>query len=179
MCIDPITAAGRTAQPWISDLAFLKSVKKTAVGYGCSVVLITHPQHGVTEPSRENLAGSAAYERFTDTILTVHGHDAKESQIQTDCGRTTAEHNRTVRIEKARNGKGNGCRLAFQFDGTSLQMKELGLILRRESRPACPIDIVPTVAIAAGNSPGRSGRCRVQPHRRRACRRASCERNVS
>jgi len=43
------------------------------------------------------------------------------------------KHNRTVGIEKARSGRGTGCRLAFEFELGSLKLKELGLITK-ESR---------------------------------------------
>jgi hypothetical protein len=132
ICIDPVTAAVRTGQPWVSDLEFLRSIKKTATEYGCSILLVTHPQRGVTEPSRENLAGSAAYERFCETIITVANHEPKESLIRTDVGTGELEHNRTVRIEKARNGRGTGCRLAYKFDPETLTMREVGLIVKRK-----------------------------------------------
>ncbi len=123
IAIDPITAAARTDKPWVSDLTFLRSVKRTATEHGCSIILVTHPQRGVTEPTRENLAGSAAYERFSETIITLANHDPKESKIKTALGTTTIEHNRTVRIEKARNGRGTGCRLAFSFCSDSLTLR--------------------------------------------------------
>ncbi len=138
ICVDPITAAVRTAQPWVSDLAFLREVKKTTTEYGCSVVLVTHPQHGVSEPTRENLAGSAAYERFVESIIIIHAHDERESKIRTDVGTANDTHNRTVRIEKARNGKGTGCRLAYNFDSQSLTMRELGVIVRSGERVESP-----------------------------------------
>jgi hypothetical protein len=130
IAIDPVTAAARTGKPWVSDLAFLRSVKRTATDYGCSIILVTHPQRGVTEPTRENLAGSAAYERFCETIITLANHDPRESKIKTSLGTTTMEYNRTVRIEKARNGRGTGCRLAFAFCPDSLTLREYGLIVK-------------------------------------------------
>jgi len=132
ICIDPVTAAARTGQPWVSDLEFLRSIKKTATEYGCSVLLVTHPQRGVTEPSRENLAGSAAYERFCETIITIANHEPKESLVRTAVGTGELEHNRTVRIEKARNGRGTGSRLAYNFDPETLTMREVGLIVKRK-----------------------------------------------
>jgi len=134
IAIDPITAAARTGKPWVSDLAFVRSLNRTATNYGCSVVLVTHPQRGVTEPTRDNLAGSAAYERFSETIITLANHEPKEAKIKTSLGTTTMEHNRTVRIEKARNGRGTGCRLAFTFCPESLTLHECGLIVKAKNR---------------------------------------------
>jgi hypothetical protein len=130
IAVDPITAATRTAKPWIADLAFLMATKKTATAYGCSVVLVTHPQKNVSEPDLTNLAGSAAYERFVEVILTLHSHEPKTSMVKNCVGRSESEHTRTVRIEKARNGRGTGCSLAYDFDVENLTLKEIGLIVK-------------------------------------------------
>lgn len=134
IAIDPITALSRMAKPWIADPAFLKSIRKTSTNYGCSVILVTHPTKDTLEPTLQNLAGSAAYQRFVDCIITLQNHEPKESRVKTACGSTDMEHNRTVGIEKARNGKGTGIRLAFEFSRDSLTLKELGIISKTEKR---------------------------------------------
>ncbi len=130
IAVDPITAATRTAQPWIADLAFLRAAKKILTEYGCSLVLVTHPQKNVYKPDLTNLAGSAAYERFVEVILTLHSHELKTSIVKSCVGRADVEHTRTIRIEKARNGRGTGCSLAYEFDLESLTLKELGIIMK-------------------------------------------------
>jgi len=130
IAVDPVTAASRTNKPWISDHEFLKNAKKTVRNYGCSVVLVTHPQKGVYEPDLTNLAGAACYERFTDCIVILQNHELKESRVKTACGTTTIKHTRTVRIAKARSGRSTGCRLAFEFSAESLTLQELGLIVK-------------------------------------------------
>jgi len=132
IALDPITAATRTSKPWIADLAFLKAAKKTATDYGCSILLVTHPTKDTAEPTLQNLAGGAAYQRFVDCVVTLQNHEPKESRVRTPCGTIDIEHDRMVRIEKARNGKGTGCRLAFAFDRDSLTLKELGIIMKVE-----------------------------------------------
>jgi len=132
ICLDPITAATRTSKPWIADLAFLKAAKRTAVDYGCSLLLVTHPTKETAEPTLQNLAGGACYQRFVDSVITLQNHEAKESRVKMPCGTTDTSHNRTVRIEKARNGKGTGCRLAYEFDRDSLTLKEIGIIMKTE-----------------------------------------------
>jgi KaiC/GvpD/RAD55 family RecA-like ATPase len=129
VAVDPITAAARTASPWVADLAFLRAIKHTAMQTGCSVILLSHPTKGQVDPSLGTLAGSAAFERFTDCVLTIHAHDAKRGSVRTMFGTTNEEYNRTVRIEKARNGPGAGCRLAYWFDRDSLKVTELGIIV--------------------------------------------------
>jgi hypothetical protein len=44
-------------------------------------------------------------------------------------------HNRTLHILKSRNGTGQGKKLAFEFCGNSLTLKELGLIKKLKNRP--------------------------------------------
>ena len=130
IAVDPITAATRTTKPWIADLAFLKSAKKMAINYGCSVVLITHPTKDTLEPTLQNLAGGTAYQRFVDCVITLQNHETKESKVRASCGTGDIEYNRTVRVEKARNGRGTGCRLAFEFSKDSLTLSELGIITK-------------------------------------------------
>ena len=77
------------------------------------------------------LAGGAAYSRFAQTILWLESHAEKISQVKTDCGRTEIEHNRTLHLLKARNGRGQGVKLAFNFQGESLTLREEGIIVKK------------------------------------------------
>ena len=129
--IDPVTAAAHTSRSiWEEDNSFLHNVKKTAVDYRCSIVLITHPIKTVSRPDVTQLAGGAAYQRFAQTILWLESHGEKMSHVKMACGTTTAKHNRTLHLLKARNGKGQGVKLAFNFQSDSLTLKELGIIVR-------------------------------------------------
>lgn len=130
IAIDPVTMAERTSKPWKADLSFVKAAKKTAMDYGCSILLITHPTKDTLEPTLQNLAGGAAYQRFVDCVVTLQNHEDKESKVKAPCGTAELQHNRTVRIEKARNGRGTGCRLAFEFSKDSLTLSELGIIMK-------------------------------------------------
>ena len=132
IAVDPITMVGRTGKPWISDLAFVKAAKRTTKDYGCSVLLVTHPTKDTLEPTLQNLAGGAAYQRFVDVVITLQSHEPKQSKVSTPCGTADMEHNRTVRVEKARNGRGTGCRLAFDFEPGSLKLKEIGIITKKK-----------------------------------------------
>lgn len=132
VAVDPVTMLTRLGKPWDADTRFIKSLKKTAQTYGITILLVTHPAKGVTDPTRENLAGGAAYERFCDTMLVLQSHDPKTSLVRTPCGTAEMKHNRTLRIEKARHGSGTGCRLAMEFDASSLTVRELGLIVKNK-----------------------------------------------
>ncbi len=131
IAVDPITAAAHTGKDvWTADNTFLQDIKLTATNYGCSIVLITHPQKTVSFADMNSLAGSAAYARFSQSILWLESHEPKDRNVKTDCGTVPLEHNRTLHILKSRNGTGQGKRIAFDFDSKNLCLIELGLITK-------------------------------------------------
>ena len=135
ICVDPVTAAAHRGRAvWEEDNAFLHDIKRSAVDYHCSVVLITHPIKAVSFPDMTQLAGGAAYSRFAQTILWLESHVEKTSKVKMDCGTIEVEHNRTLHLLKARNGKGQGVRLACSFKAESLTLREIGIIIRSKSK---------------------------------------------
>jgi len=130
--IDPITSAERGGEPWVVDSKFLQTIERTATDYRLSIILITHPVKAVSFLDLSQVAGSAAYQRFSQTILWLESHEEKSSKVKTAVGTTEMAYNRTLHILKARNGKGMGLKLAFEFDPDSLTLKELGLIMREK-----------------------------------------------
>ncbi len=128
--VDPVSAAVRTGKPWDVDAKFLNRVRATAEEHGCSVVLITHLQKGASEFTPDALAGSACYERFSDTIIQLHRHDMKTAMVKTSVGRMDVTHNLTVFIEKAR-APGSGLKLAYDLDPQTLCLHEHGIILKK------------------------------------------------
>jgi hypothetical protein len=133
IAIDPVTAAAHKSRSvWEEDNAFLHDVKRTAVDCRCSIILITHPIKAVSFPDVTQLAGGAAYSRFAQTILWLESHSDKTSKIKTACGTAEVEHNRTVHLLKARNGKGQGVKLVCNFDAESLTLREEGIIVKKE-----------------------------------------------
>ena len=133
LCIDPITMAMRTREPWVDDKKFLDRAKHAAETHGCSVVLVSHLQKGAQAGDTDRLAGGAAYERFADGIIQLQRHDPRTSIVKTSLGKTEVEHNQTVFIEKAR-APGTGYRLAYTFaaEGEPLLFKELGTIVTKK-----------------------------------------------
>jgi hypothetical protein len=87
-------------------------------------------------PDMTQLAGGAAYSRFAQTILWLESHNEKENKVRTACGSIETEYNRTLHILKARNGKGQGIKLACNFQAESLTLQELGIIVRDEKQEA-------------------------------------------
>jgi hypothetical protein len=130
IALDPVTALAQPKESWLSDNAFLQNIKRTAVDYHCSIILISHPVKAVSMPDITQLAGGAAYARFAQTVLWLESHEPKHSSVETDCGTTDTEHNRTLHILKSRNGTGQGRKLAFSFRKEDLTLNEFGLITR-------------------------------------------------
>lgn len=129
ICIDPITAAAQSAKPWLEDSAFLQRIKRVATEHSCSFLLVTHPKKEVGAfPDMNALAGGAAYSRFSQTIFWLHSHNLKTSKVRQACGTIETEHNRTLHILKARNGRGQGLALACEFSKQDLTLNELGTI---------------------------------------------------
>ena len=128
--VDPITLALRTGKAWECDQRFVRDLTNTCLQYQCNVVIVTHPEKNVEDPSLHNLAGGASYSRFSDNVFTIKMHERKESQIITSAGRCEVDYNQTIQIAKAREGSLVGSRLAFEFDGASLTTKEIGLITK-------------------------------------------------
>ena len=130
--VDPITAAARVGDVWEADSKFLQAIKRTATDLGVSILLITHPVKNVQYPDLTQIAGAAAYQRFAQTILWLERHESEFSRVRAACGTSEVEHDRTLYILKARNGRGGGFRLAFQFEPENLTLRELGVILPKK-----------------------------------------------
>ena len=108
----------------------MQQVKRAATEYDCSIILVTHPIKDYDCPDMNKLAGSAAFARFAQTILWLEIHDKKVHEVKTACGTIETEHNRTLHILKARNGKGQGMRLAYSLDPQSITFREHGVIVK-------------------------------------------------
>ena len=129
--IDPVTAAVVEGNQWTADLDFILQIKETARKHQCSVIIVTHPKKGRGKVGGlDDVAGGAAYVRLSQTILWIQKHRPRKSfTVRTPCGTTEIEVNRTVRICKARNGRGGGMEIAFDFEGESVTYQERGAIV--------------------------------------------------
>lgn len=130
IAIDPITLAQQSQKPWVDDVTFFQAIKQTANRHGASVILVTHPTKQTSGPNLEQLAGSAVYGRACQTALWLesHGGEPKESTVKVGLGSTSYTHNRTLHLLKARNGVGQGLKIAMNFESDSLTLKEFGVI---------------------------------------------------
>lgn len=129
--IDPITAAESSARPWVEDLKFITRCKVICRRYGCRVIFITHPRTGAKsgKANHNDMAGGAAYPRFSHTVFWLERNDAEDEFSVFDGNLTSfMRPNRTLLIAKARNGPGAGRRMAFTFDPNNLRYYELGSV---------------------------------------------------
>lgn len=130
--IDPVTAAESNDKPWIADQNFIFRVKTTAKKYHTRLVYAIHPRiaNGKTGPSLARMAGGAAYPRFSHTVLWLIRHDKeKRSEVWgAERGTRPVTHDRTLRMAKARNGRGAGQEIAMHLNTGSLCFDEYGLV---------------------------------------------------
>lgn len=132
LIIDPITYADFSDRPWADDKRFMHSVRWALKNSGARLILVTHPRKasagGKTTGALDDMAGGTAYPRHAQTVLWVHRKDPPEDVNIVTPGAPTVsrEVDRVVRISKARNGKGTGCSIGFQFE--KLRFSEQGLI---------------------------------------------------
>ena len=132
--VDPITAAVQTRDPWIQDAKFINGVKRLARKSGARIVLTTHPKKGSSSlVDMDSQAGSAAYTRFTQTILWLEAYnDDKTVTVHTCVGRGPATVNRAVHILAARNSMGRGKKIGYVFSSETLTFTEVGVIAKEQ-----------------------------------------------
>ena len=109
-----MTAASISDKPWIADQKFIMSVKTIVRDYNNSLVLVTHPTKAPKTKGPGQISGGAAYMRFSQAALWL--------------GTTEGTPNREMHIIKARNGRGSGACIGFQFSGTTLRFTEHGVV---------------------------------------------------
>lgn len=131
IAIDPVTAAQDDKYTWIADSEFMFAVKAIVREYGISLVLVTHPRKGRKQTvGLDELAGGAAYQRFSQTVMwVVHHKQPKTVLAAMPVGRTNCQINRTLQLIKTRNGRGYGLGIGFRFCGDSLKFAEQGVII--------------------------------------------------
>lgn len=136
ICIDPITAIDVTDAQWAADQKFMRDLRNITSQHQCSVILVTHPKKGSSASIMDDMAGGAAFQRFSQCVLWLEHHPTPvQSLVNTGMGLFSEEHNRTMRVLKARNAKGGGMGIAMNFDPETLQIRELGAIIDPAKKP--------------------------------------------
>jgi KaiC/GvpD/RAD55 family RecA-like ATPase len=129
--VDPVTAAASEELTWVMDSEFMFRIKAIAREYGVSIVLVTHPRKGrKTAVGLDELAGGAAYQRFSQTVIWLERHkEPKEVMVAFPVGTSSCEIAWTVHLIKTRNAAGHGLDIGFKFYGESLRFAEQGVIV--------------------------------------------------
>jgi hypothetical protein len=138
IAVDPITMADSGGKPWIADKAFLEATRKIVRDHGCSLVLVTHPKKASANsaPGMNELAGGAAYQRFTDTILWLRRLDEPALTRVMRRGVVSEQMiNRVLLLAKTRNGSGAGMKLGYSFHGQTMTFAEHGIIVPKGKEP--------------------------------------------
>ena len=131
--IDPVTAAQTSDKPWIDDQKFIFQVKSIAKQYNSRLIYVIHPRiaGGKAGPSLSRMAGGAAYSRFSHSVFWLLRHDQPQTSVMysSDFGKRQVTHERTLKIAKARNGRGAGGEIGFSLNPETLCFSEYGMIV--------------------------------------------------
>ena len=136
--IDPITAIDhdhKNGNEWDQQKRFIRKVGAIAKYYNCHIMMVSHTGkrqkvRGVeTKLTMDDMAGSAAFSRFSQYMMLLDFHDEKTSTVKKRGGvNADIGHHRTMFIAKATFGPGKGQRIAYDFiEGP--EMGELGWIV--------------------------------------------------
>ncbi len=133
--IDPVTAVAPVRDVWVADSEFMFQVKTIARETGCSVLLVTHPRKGTKSCGMDDLAGGAAFQRFSQTLLWLESfRDPKPFVVRTACGRMTVKCNRIVHLFKCRNGRGTGAAIGMIWGSDNLKLAEQGIVTKEAKK---------------------------------------------
>lgn len=138
IAVDPISAldTGDKAS-WNEDKRFVREVGGLLAKSESSLILITHPRGGkYNETDLQNISGGSAFARFTQTAIWIESlPERKAFEVKKNHEiNMTVMANRIIRILKARNGRGAGARVAYDFSNDTLGFQELGLITNKEKK---------------------------------------------
>lgn len=128
IAIDPITARDPSERPWIDDQYFVRGAEDIIRDADTSLVLVTHPPKNPKDTSLDNVAGGAAYQRFSQVIIWMEACDAEEVSCGVFGGNLVKTINRKAHLRKTRNGRAQNTCLGFYFNGKTLKFEECGIV---------------------------------------------------
>jgi len=133
LIVDPITALDAGDQSWKEDKRMAARTKKAMERHGSSAIFVTHPKKG-TRPNGiitlDDIAGGQAYQGFSDFVMSIYRHMPRKTvEIRKMGYPEQVNVNRTLHINKARNGTGAGLTIAADFS-KNLQWSEVGIVTK-------------------------------------------------
>lgn len=128
--VDPITACGAGQARFVDDSAFLARVKAAVEPTDSRLILMTHPRMGgVKRADLDSMAGGLAFARFSHTVMWLQAHDPPAAvRVQDGAITQVMKCNRSVKLCKTRNAKGEGLVLGFTLDKSTLCFQVHGVI---------------------------------------------------
>lgn len=156
--IDPITMTrGKIKEKYLEDEALMDKVKVLAASHKVSIILATHPTKEDGEPSLNAISGGASVGRFAHKVIWLKHHiNPVTSNINTDMGVIEMQHNRTMHILKSRDTRGQGMRIAMNFD-SDLKFCERGCIISKTGKDkAAPSPFEQRAMAASTDNPYRT-----------------------
>ena len=125
--LDPVTAiSSESKESWKEETKFVLFCNRIAKKYSGRIMLITHPKDGQKQFNMDSLAGSKAYNRFSQNLLWVNPVKPAHYHLKNDNGFEVEEKvNKFVIALKGRNNKmQNGNMSGFNFE--NLIFNEIG-----------------------------------------------------
>lgn len=132
--IDPASVAnfGQHIADTVQD--FMERTKDIARIHETSVIIALHPNTESLSTGRVGmggLKGGSTWDNLTQTALWLEiAQYGNQESVETKHGVHPLSFNRRLWMLKTRNGKGQGSRLAFQFDPDTLTFDEIGIIVK-------------------------------------------------
>lgn len=136
--VDPVTAMlPKSNNRNNEDRAFVGEVERLAGEHGATIVFVTHPKNGVTDPEQHNMQLGFAYQGFTMSIVFFQVVDqAKRRMVDTGTEKKKMNFNRIMHLVKHRNGEPFlGKQVAMHFDHKTVQFIEQGYVVPQSAQP--------------------------------------------
>lgn len=135
--VDPVTRALTSDKRWHDDQRFIWRLDAVGQETGARFILVSHRKQSRARGASDglsDLAGGAAYERFTQTVLSLRKfYPPKMANIMADGRVARISINRSLHLSKTRNGPGEGIEIGFHFDRAGLRMIEQGIVLAHDA----------------------------------------------
>lgn len=136
LVIDPVSIVlGTYKSVWEDSIILTKKAEELMSKYpNLSVVWIQHTAESSSDGNVGGISGGKAWNRYTSAIIEMVMLNEPEMYEIEKADKTTTitqEVKTFMKIRKARNGEGNGWKIAIDLDGSDLTYKEVGRMTRK------------------------------------------------
>lgn len=128
LAIDPITNLAPSRNRFLDEEELIREIKPLLSRYQAVCVLVTHPRDDNLPPSKANLSGSKAFDKFVSGIFWLKAVWNRSEKMVGGMG-MAQDYNKEMFVLKDRNAHFEyGQRIAFRFGYGSLCFEEVGII---------------------------------------------------